>query len=114
MSVITPAVCGVFAACFALGAAVHQRNWETVGGNREQARLWVLGLGWALLALSARGFILPLGWEVGLAWFLLWSGLAAVVATVWISVGPRSLRWAGPLLIVAIVIVALIARPEAP
>lgn len=91
-------VLGLMAACLALGAAT-QRNWKAAGRVRNSVRSWILAIGWTLLALSAFGFVLQFGWEVGIAWFLIWFGLTAVAATVWVGLGPRSAVWVGSILL---------------
>ena len=92
MSGITEIVCALFASCFLLGIATR-RNWQKLDLGADSTRPWALGLGWALLTLSAGGFILRFGWEVGIAWFLLWFGLAATAATIWTKRRVRAWVW---------------------
>ena len=87
----------LFAACLLLGATTR-RQWAELGESHESLRWRTAAPAWLLLALAVIGFGSSFGWEVGLAWLVLWFALAALLATVWVSLRPRSALWAGRLL----------------
>ncbi|MEM8964535.1 MAG: DUF3325 family protein [Acidobacteriota bacterium] len=92
----TAIVCVLVAACFLLGAAMP-RQWREIGLGREPARRGMLIGAWLLMAGAVSGFVASLGWEIGVAWFFLWFGLATVAATVVLSLRPRATVWIGSL-----------------
>lgn len=82
----------LFAACCVLAVATS-RHWKTLGLGSEVTRKGVGAIGWALLAFSAAGFGSHFGWEVGLAWAILWLFAATLLATALLSVRPRFVPW---------------------
>ncbi|MEM7048798.1 MAG: DUF3325 family protein [Acidobacteriota bacterium] len=86
-------ICGVFAACLALGGTMAHQGKESPLARHPGRRSWVLFAGWILLALCLAAFIAQQGGEVGAAYFLIWAALAALFATAWLSLWPRSSLW---------------------
>ncbi|MEO1084279.1 MAG: DUF3325 family protein [Acidobacteriota bacterium] len=90
-----PTVCVLFGALLFLGRA-DRRYWPSTPADESLRRL-LRGAGLLSLLAALAGFGRYYGLEVGVAWFLLWLTSAALVATVWLSVRPRSSAWAGGL-----------------
>ena len=100
MPEITATLFWLFAASFLLGASAR-RHWRSALSGRETVRWAVAVFGFVLLALSVAGFAGRFGWEVGLAWFLLWFALASLAATIWLSSSPRAAVWMGGVFVAA-------------
>ena len=93
----------LFGGSFFLGAAarppwrVPRRGGQKTADSRARG---VAAAGWLLTLLSVIGFARHFGWEVGLAWFVLWAFLSLVAATLWLSLRPKTTVWVGGLLAV--------------
>ena len=96
-------VLAAFAACFFL-ASTMKRHWKGASGARRLGA----AAGWTMLAVAAWGFGTRYGWEVGLAWLVIWLGSATLLATAWLTYHSGSALRVGGLL-AAITVVAWIA-----
>ena len=96
---MTAEVCLMLSALL-LFAARNEWNRRVATGVALTARRLAAVAGVFLLALSAARFVVHFGWEVGCAWFLLWTGLTALAAAVWQSLHARSALWSSPALVV--------------
>ncbi|MEM8995405.1 MAG: hypothetical protein AAGF23_11500 [Acidobacteriota bacterium] len=96
---LLPAVCMLFGALLLIGRT-DRRHWPPTSGKESSRRALRLA-GFSSLLGAVAGFSRSLGLEVGMAWFLRWFALAALAATVWLSLRPRSSAWAGGLLVAA-------------
>ncbi|MEM1182632.1 MAG: DUF3325 family protein [Acidobacteriota bacterium] len=85
-------ISALLSAFFFLGLS-DRRHWPS--GASQRLRRPALAAGWGGLALSLTGFSHHFGIEVGAAWFLLWLLFAALAATTWLSLKPRTAPWAG-------------------
>ncbi len=95
MSELIASGCVLFGALFFLGGA-SRRHWP-ISDGREALRRSVSAAGWIGVVLAVVGFSSHYGLEVGLAWFLLWLAMAALAATVWLSLRPQTTMWVGGL-----------------
>ncbi|MEM8930205.1 MAG: hypothetical protein AAGE94_03475 [Acidobacteriota bacterium] len=86
----------LFAALFFLATAVHYRRprRRAAEGACATGSRWAMLASWVGFALALLGFSASYGLEVGLAWFLLWSALAAMAATLLLSLRPAGTLWA--------------------
>ncbi|MDA8018239.1 MAG: hypothetical protein MPN21_12405 [Thermoanaerobaculia bacterium] len=91
---LTASVVALFAACISLGVGLG-RNRRGFASHLKSLHPLISAVGWILLARGALGFILRLGWTVGLSWFLLWFGVAMLSATVGFRIREPSARWLG-------------------
>ena len=73
-------VLAMVAALLAFEAADSFRSTSR-GSRADPFRRWALAVSWLMLARSAIGLALHVGWPVGLAWFLAWSMAACLIGT---------------------------------
>ncbi|MDA8020403.1 MAG: hypothetical protein MPN21_23440 [Thermoanaerobaculia bacterium] len=69
---LTATVLAMVAALLAYDAADSFRS-AARGSPSDPRRQWALAISWLMLARSAVGLALHLGWQPGLAWFLAWA-----------------------------------------
>ena len=85
---LTVAIVATFGASLALGFAKTRSARQTEDVANVGRRV-VVGVGLAMGGVAILGFVRHFGLEVGLAWFLLWAGLAAPISTLMLSFRER-------------------------
>lgn len=80
----------LFAGCFALGVSTPRFWSAALRGERQEQRPFARLAGGLILTLGSLLFVLGEGWEVGLAWVILWIALAATATTFVLSLNPRA------------------------